>query len=197
MQIYANSWSFVAISTIGALWSPNSLRKKTAYRLLSRRFGAKEPPKYSHADLLLGIDMFLEYKNALKEGRFLATTTHHFNTYSNTFKANQFGTTIIKSRGPQVLKAFHATQLVKFGLQPLRYENSIDLFGNSIIMFGDPAWAHARALITPSFETVHITNFVRLGKHVDRFMELLPKDGSTVDLFPLLKLLVLAAIQVT
>ena len=190
MAAFPHSPSLVTAFVLCGLWLLNFVRAKLNYHLKMSKSGAKEPPQYPHKDPILGIDLFLEYKKAFEEGRFLTTTLRHFENFGDTFKANSFGTTVIKTRDPRVSKAFHATQFEKFGLQPLRYENSKDLFGNSIIMVDGPAWAHARALIRPSFETVHIANFERLNRHVDRFMSLLPKDSSTVDLFPLFKLLV-------
>lgn len=53
-----------------------------------------------------------------------------------------------------------------------------------------PQWKKSRTLIKPTFDIAHIANLDRLGPFVDRFMELLPRDGSTVDLFPLLKRMV-------
>ena len=190
MAANPGSLSLIAVCTLVGLWLLNLIRGRVAYHLATKRSGAKEPPAYPHKDPVLGLDLFLEYQKTFKEGRFLDTTVRHFESFGDTFKANQFGTTIIKTRDPRISKAFHATHFEKFGLQPLRYENSKELFGNSIIMVDGPAWSHARALIRPSFETVHIANFERLSNHVDKFMDLLPEGDSTVDLFPLLKLLV-------
>ena len=182
--------SLVAVYTIVALWLLNLIRKRVAYYYAMRTTGAKEPPIYPHKDPILGIDLFLEDQKTFNGDYFLNTNVCHFKIFGDTFKANQFGTTIIKTRDPKISKAFHATHFKKFGLQSLRYENSKALFRNSIIIIDGPAWSHAKTLIKPSFETVHIASFKRLNRHVDQFMELLPEDDSTVDLFPLIKLLV-------
>ncbi|TGO27863.1 hypothetical protein BPAE_0035g00060 [Botrytis paeoniae] len=48
-------------------------------------------------------------------------------------------------------------------------------------------WQRYRALIRPTFGRTEISNFGALEKHVARFLELLPRDDSTVDLQPLTK----------
>ncbi|KAI9696877.1 MAG: hypothetical protein M1820_008031 [Bogoriella megaspora] len=168
-----------------------SLRTFLAYESLRRRVSAEEPPTYRHKDPFFGLDLFLGYKRAFSEGRFLELNRRHFEFYGKTWKANKLGTTIIKTIDPEISKAFHATHFEEFGLEPLRYENGKRLFGNGILVVDGPKWAHGRALIRPSFETVHIANFQRLKPHTDNFMKLLPRDCSTIDLLPLLRLLIL------
>ena len=188
LQEYAISLG--AIAVVSAVWIIRTVLQKLEYRSLAVEHGAKEAPMYPHKDRIFGTDLFLKYKKAFEEGNFLDTTTRDFEQFGETFKTIHFGSTVIKSRDPRVSKAFHATHFEKFGLQPLRYENSKILFGNSIIMVDGPAWSHARAMIRPSFETVHIANFERLSSHVDKFLSVLPTDDSTIDLFTPLKLLV-------
>jgi len=80
-----------------------------------------------------------------------------------------------------------STHFEKFGLQPIRYEDGKGFFGNGMLVTDGYQWKRSRALIRPTFDIAHIANLGRLQSHVDRFMGLLPRDGSTIDLFPLLK----------
>ncbi|KUJ20857.1 cytochrome P450 [Mollisia scopiformis] len=50
-------------------------------------------------------------------------------------------------------------------------------------------WAIRRKLIKPSFDVIHIANLDNrsLGRHVERLMDLIPRDTSTVDLMPLFR----------
>ncbi|KAF2009398.1 cytochrome P450 [Aaosphaeria arxii CBS 175.79] len=146
---------------------------------------------YPHKDPLLGLDFFFKYMSAFKSGTFLDFNKTMYDTYGKTFKANSFGTTLIRTIDPQVSKAVHATYFQNFGLQGLRYETAKHLWGNGIIVVDGPHWQHGRSLIRSSFDIVHIANFARLEKHVQRMMELLPTDGSTIDLMPLFKRLIL------
>ena len=90
----------------------------------------------------------------------------------------------------EVSKAVLSTHFEKFGLQPIRYEGGNSFFGNGMLVTDGHQWKTSRTLIKPTFDIAHIANLGRLGPFVDRFMELLQRDGSTVDLFPLLKRMV-------
>jgi cytochrome P450 len=83
-----------------------------------------------------------------------------------------------------------STHFKHFGLQPLRYEGGKGFFGNGLLVTDGAQWKSSRALIRPAFDIAHIANFDRLSGYVERFMSLLPRDGSTLDLFPLFKRLV-------
>jgi cytochrome P450 len=149
------------------------------------RNGCAEPPRYPHKDPVLGLDLFSKYMDAFKAENFLDFNKQMYDTYGRTFKANVMGKTTIRSIDPEVSKAIFATYASRFGLEPLKYGVATHLWGNGIIVVDGGRWKHARVLMRPSFEVVHLANFNRLGRHVDTFMELLPIDGSTVDLMPL------------
>jgi cytochrome P450 monooxygenase len=161
------------------------------YRLTLRRNGCKRPPGYPHKDPLFGIDLFYRYMSAFKAGNFLDFNTRMFDEQGKTFVAKQFGSTIIRTIDPEVSKAVHATYFANFGLQPLRYDVAKNLFGNGIIVVDGPHWQHGRALIRSSFDVAHISNFDRLHRFTEQLMNLLPNDGSTVDLMPLFRRLIL------
>lgn len=128
--------------------------------------------------------------NAFKAENFLDFKKQMFDKYGRTFKANVISKTTIRSMDFEVSKAVFATYASRFGLEPLRYGVATHLWGNGIIVVDGERWKHARALMRPSFEVVHLANFGRLRRHVDVFMDLLPVDGATVDLMPLFRRLV-------
>ncbi|OCL14662.1 cytochrome P450 [Glonium stellatum] len=191
MAIFVTSPVLIATCAVLALWLLHKVWLWFDYRLALKRNGCGEPPRYPHKDPIFGLDLFMQYMNGFKSGDFLDTNKRHYETYGKTFKANLFGTTFIKTIDPEVSKSFHSTSFNKFGLQPLRYEVSKNLFGNGIIVVDGPHWQHGRALIRSSFDIVHIANFEQLGRHVRHFLDLLPRDGSTIDLLPLFKRLIL------
>ncbi|KAF2869042.1 cytochrome P450 [Massariosphaeria phaeospora] len=108
-----------------------------------------------------------------------------------TSKAMRSGRTYFRTCDPEVSKAVLSKQFEKFGLQPLRYEGGKGFFGNGILVTDGLQWKHSRSLVRPAFDVAHVANFDRLRRHVERFIELLPRDQSTVDLYPLLKRLTL------
>jgi len=178
----------LVVSTLSlVLWN---LLSTLLHRYQVRRNGCAEPPAYPHKDPILGLDLFNKYMNAFKAECFLDFNKQIFDTYGKTFKANVLGTTTYRTIDPEVSKAAFATYATKFGLQPLRYPVAKHLWGNGIIVVDGEHWKHGRALMRSSFEVVHLANFDRLRTHVDTFLGLLPRDGTTVDLMPLFQRLV-------
>jgi cytochrome P450 len=155
-----------------------------------RRNGYQEAPKYPHKEPFFGLDFFINFMNAFKGAHLLDFNKSMFDKYGKTFTVNSFGTKVIKTIDPEISKAVHATYFANFGLQGLRYDTATNLWGNGIIVVDGPHWKHGRALIRSSFDVVHVANMERLRKHTDVFLNLLPVDGSTVDLAPLFKRLV-------
>ena len=160
-------------------WAKKSL---TRYVLVWKH-GAKEPP---HPD----IDMDRINRESAQNHTFLETETKLFWEHGKTYKTKRDGKVKIRTCDPEVFKAVLSTHFENFGLQPIRYEGGKSFFGNGMLVMDGPQWKTSRMLIRPTFDVAHIANLGRLGPFVDRFMELLPRDGSTVDLFPLLKRMV-------
>lgn len=154
--------------------------------------GCREPPRYHHKDPL-GRDLFRRTIEAYKEHKFLDFTERLFQEHGNTFKTITEGKVLIKTRDPEVSKAVYTTFFDKFGLQPIRYEGGKGFFGDGILVTDGAQWKRSRTLIRPAFDIAHIANFNRLDRHVSRFLEILPQDGSTIDLLPLFKRLVSAS----
>lgn len=150
----------------------------------------QEPPSYPHKDSL-GKDLYELSLEAYKQQRFLDLNEELFEKYGSTFKTISSGKVWIKTKDPRVSKAIYATFFDKFGMEPIRYEKN-GFFGDGILVTDGARWKHSRGLIRPAFEMAHIANFDRLHRHVDRFLEILPHDGSTVDILPLFKRLVSA-----
>ncbi|KAI1854059.1 hypothetical protein JX265_003617 [Neoarthrinium moseri] len=89
---------------------------------------------------------------------------------------------------PEVTKYVHATYFDYFGVEKIR--SGVEyLWGDGMTSLEGERWASRRKLIKPAFDVVHIGNLENrsLGKHVDRLMELVPRDGSTIDLMPLFR----------
>lgn len=152
-------------------------------RALIRRYGCEKPPR-------LNFDLEPINSKATEKHNLLETTTRLFDEYGKTFKATRAGRTFIRTCDPEVSKAVLSTHFEHFGMQPIRYEDGKGFFGNGMLVTDGLQWKNSRALIRPTFDIAHVVNFDRLSGHVERFMSLLPRDGSTIDLFPLLKRLV-------
>lgn len=121
----------------------------------------------------------------LENGTALSTSFH-----SKTFKSRSFGQTTYHTTNPEVVKNYQSIYFKHFGIEPLRHHLAENLWGNGIVVADGERWASARGFIRSSFDVVHTANIERLEYHVGKFMELIPRDGTTVDLMPLFKRLV-------
>jgi cytochrome P450 monooxygenase len=129
--------------------------------------------------------------NGIKSGNYLKSRSELFHRFpSKTFKSRSFGTTTYHTIDPEVVKHYQSTHFAEFGYAPLRAHLAPNLWGNGIPVADGPDWSTARSFIRSSFDIVHTANIHRLEHHVGKFMDLLPTDGSTVDLLPLFKRLV-------
>ncbi|KAI1759376.1 cytochrome P450 [Hypoxylon sp. FL1150] len=73
-----------------------------------------------------------------------------------------------------------------FGVEPMRLSGLEYFCGRGFITTDGDTWKHARKLLKPSFDMNSIRDLTTLQSEVDTLLEQLPKDGSTVDLQPLL-----------
>jgi cytochrome P450 len=189
MEISLSRTTFCLVLTvIAGHFLSTKVARWLSRRALIRKHGCKEPP-------VLPIDLAVINQKAAKEHKFLETTTRLFNKYGKTYKAIRSGRTIIRTCDPEVFKAVLSTHFENFGMQPIRYEDGKGFFGNGMLVTDGPQWKHSRALIRPVFDIAHVANFDRLSAHVERFMQLVPRDGTTIDLYPLLKRLVGATLM--
>jgi cytochrome P450 len=159
------------------------IRTWASRSLLAWRHGCKEPP---HPNINLDEISRTSAQNFTS----LETTTRLFNEIGKTYKTKRGGRVFLRTCDPEVTKAVLSTQFENFGLQPIRYEGGKSFFGNGMLVTDGAQWKNSRTLIRPTFDVAHIANLDRLGPFVDQFMRLLPRDGSTIDLLPLLKRLV-------
>ncbi len=181
---HLNHLVYVAvIISIVAIWPRVS--KRITRTLLVWRYGCEEP-------VTLKLDLLAINQKATLEHKLLETITRLFNQHGKTFKAYRSGRRFIRTCDPEVTKAILSTHFENFGMQPLRYEGGKGFFGNGLAVTDGIQWKSSRALIRPTFDIAHIANMDRLSSHVSRFIDLLPRDGATIDLFPFFKRLVCA-----
>jgi hypothetical protein len=191
MQLLNCNMLSMIISMVLAIFVLQAVYRRVQYLISKRRHACHDPPKYPHKDPIWGLDLFFKTMNAFQNGNYLQTQTSLFEPYtSKTIKTHAFGTTIYRTYDPEVSKNFQSIFFKDFGIEPLRYHVAENLWGNGIVVSDGKKWADARSFIRSSFDVVHTANLDRLCHHVDKFMMLLPRDGSTVDLLPLFKRLV-------
>ncbi|KAI5924587.1 cytochrome P450 [Camillea tinctor] len=73
-----------------------------------------------------------------------------------------------------------------FGVAPMRLPGMEYFCGRGFITTDGDTWSHSRKLLKPSLDFNNIRDLSVLEREVDALLKRLPKDGSTVDLQPLL-----------
>ncbi|TGO12463.1 hypothetical protein BTUL_0088g00400 [Botrytis tulipae] len=138
-----------------------------------------------------------------KQSKLLERWTTRFEQYGDTFAAILLGTPMIATIDPLNLQTMLDSNLKDYGVQPLRRSATLPFLGEGVFtmvitaiifiynfdseMYPDgPFWQHSRTLMRPTFTRTNVANLPSFEKNLQKFFKLIPEDGSTVDLKPLL-----------
>lgn len=163
--------------------------KSHAYRAAALEHGCQEPHKYPHK-LPYGIDMLRSRMAAIKAGRYNRLYLEQYQTYGKTWEENLAGTKVINSMEPANFQQVGSLSFQDYGKLAMRNKALSPFLGNGIFSQDGALWKHSRDLIKPLFVRAELSDIDSFKVHVDRFLNLVPRDGSTVDLHPLLLKLV-------
>jgi len=107
---------------------------------------------------------------------------------SNTWRMPMLSNTNIGTIEPANLKCILSSNFTHFELGMYRRAVYFPLLGNSIFTLDGVAWKHARGASAPAFTREKLANQYLNGMdvHVQRFLNLIPDDGASLDLQPLL-----------
>lgn len=180
----------LALSTILILLVSRKLSAYVTLRQASHKHGCQPPPKYPHKDILLGLDLFFNQFEATKRGDTASAERARFSTYGKTFETNSWGTRCIETMDVKNVKAVLAQSFDKFGVEPLRLRIGEPFIGKGVFSTDGSYWKHSRELMQPMFARAQISDFAALDVHLNHMMAHIPRNGSTVDLQALLKLMV-------
>ncbi|KAF2233659.1 cytochrome P450 alkane hydroxylase [Viridothelium virens] len=151
----------------------------------------KPIPRYQHADGLWRTLLPKQRAEAYATGRAAPFTQSLFKEYGKTWLEPSWNQTKIHTCDPKNIQAVTATAFGEFGIEPLRAGLSAPFIDRGILNTDGVFWSHSRALIRPTFSRAQISDFESYEKHFRQLLALIPKDGSTIDLQPLLKRLYL------
>ena len=142
------------------------------------------PRSVSSKRYLLGLDVLVRMYQSYSRGRRNSGLKQQFDVYGHTFHAKPFGATRIFTIEPRNLKSvFGGSQ--DWGIQQLRLDIFKPFVGEGVLNVDGNKWKHARALIQPTFDKVQFGSLHDFDAHLKRLINIIPSDGSTVDLQPL------------
>ena len=163
--------------------------KNHAYRTAALEHGCQEPRKYPHK-LPYGIDMLRSRMAAIKAGRYNRLYLEQYQKYGKTWEDNMAGTKVINSMEPENFQQVASLSFQDYGKLAMRNKALSPLLGNGIFSQDGASWKHSRDLIKSLFMRAERSDIDWFEVHVNRFLSLIPRDGSTVNLHPLLLKLV-------
>ncbi|KAH8899807.1 cytochrome P450 [Thozetella sp. PMI_491] len=134
-------------------------------------------------DPILGLDYTIATIKAAKNARYLAFMWERFRQIGNTHVTRRLLYDTIHTIDPENLKSMLSTNSANFCMAATRKAAMRPLFGDGIFLSDGSQWAHARALIRPSFSRSNMQPLLRmLERHFHIMVQRIPLDGSTFDL---------------
>lgn len=141
--------------------------------------------RYRYRGILLGLDWVLLRVRAFRGKRFLEFMTKQFEDLGKTYGVKVLGQTTIYTIDPKNVQAILSDRFKDFTLGN-RLAIMGKLLGKGIFTTDGYEWAHSRSMLRPLFATNQASNLDTLENHLQNLFKLIPRDGSTVDLQPLL-----------
>lgn len=157
------------------------------HQKVARDHGCKPPPSISQRDPIFGIDIVLQLFRALLKNSRNMSIVKLFAEYGHTFQVRSWRSSMAYTIEPQNLQTIFSTDFASWGVQPIRLFAFEPFVGKGIMCTDGETWKGFRNLIKPTFARTQIADLhlTAYAAHVDKFLDLIPRDGSAVDLQPL------------
>jgi cytochrome P450 len=140
----------------------------------------------------LGLDLLLDQIKNIKEHRLLESWMQELRAANaHTISCSVLGNRVFITDDPENVKTLLATDFDVWSLGQERIKMMSAFLGHGIFTNEGAAWKHSREMLRPCFERSQVADVSLFEKHVNRLVDVLPKDGTTVDLQPLLQELTL------
>ncbi|KAF2730499.1 cytochrome P450 [Polyplosphaeria fusca] len=138
--------------------------------------------------LPFGLDMLLKDQKKFREYRVLEYIIEFFrDENAHTIDLRYVGQHIFVTDDPENIKTVLATDFGRWSIGVARIKWMGSFLGTGIFTSEGPVWKHSRETLRPCFERSQVSDISLLDKHTTRLIDSLSKDGSTVDLQPLIQ----------
>ncbi|KPM36510.1 hypothetical protein AK830_g10070 [Neonectria ditissima] len=159
------------------------LRSKYLWQHGMRIHGTKPAAVYPHRDPILGTDWLVDMGRAVRAHTILQVWDSLFGSVGATFWAQNVGAWIVMTNEPDNVKALLSGQFETWQIRGVRQKVlSLATGPRGIFSVNGAEWHEARAMIRPSFVRNQIADLECTDRHVDKFVERVPRDGRRVDL---------------
>ena len=176
-------FSFTAgLTSLACLFAVFILRKVSTS---TTKRECQPPPTLPSLDPFFGLDSVFHILRSFKENRRNLSMQEQLDLYGLTFRSNLYGRTKLFTAEPRNLQTIFSTKFASFGVEPIRLFEFAPFIGKGIMTTDGLFWAHSRSLLRSTFNKTQISKLSAFDVHVTRLIDLIPKDGTTVDLQPL------------
>lgn len=184
LLLFVSTW--VVILLLASKWLHPKIQRVLAYRTPQRQYGATRAPRYPNR-LPWGYDNYKTLREARQQGRMMRYFDQRYHQLGHTWEENTFGRKVIHTIDMTNIQHVLTLQFEDFdrGSSAARF-----FLGNGIFSSNGAKWKWSRNLMKPTFSRTEVGDIERIKLHVDRLFKLIPRDGSTFDMQPLVKKLV-------
>ncbi len=157
------------------------------YRRTVARLGCFPVSQYPHRDPLLGYDLHRLLQRSKAHGDLIPALQQVYAGVGKgqTFQALTWGIKTLYTTNTDNLKAILTADFGDFGVEAIRKAFSNPWIEGGIMLSDGAVWKTSRAMVKPSLSKSHFWDLSKFGEHVDRLLEAIPGDDTTIDLQPL------------
>ncbi|KAI4212401.1 MAG: hypothetical protein LQ351_004833 [Letrouitia transgressa] len=182
------------LALVGGLLTSERFYRKwmrhASFVAAKEQYGCQLLRRYPHWDHWWGLDLYQQRAKAAQLGQLMRLYMSHFALYGKTYEEQFFDTRVINTMEAPNIQQVAALSFQDWGKVSSRSNSASPFLGRGIFSEDGAFWKHSRDLIKPTFARSEISDFILLGVYVDRFFDLIPKDGNTFDIQPMLHKLV-------
>lgn len=184
-SVYAAVW---ALGLLTCLYACKEWSAHATFRRAMLQSGCQRPRRYPHRDPIWGYDLYRLREQALKAGYFYQLYELHFKLHGKTFEELFLGAKVINTMELDNIQRVAVYSFQDWRKSASRNRNNpfSQVFGEGIFSQDGPAWKHSREMIKPLFTRSEIADLSPLPTYTDRLIGLLPRDGRTTNVQPLL-----------
>lgn len=173
--------ALAAFAVFAIVYVISRIQRKWRQYQFAKANNCELPVKIPSKVPILGLDHLRSGYIAAKNHRFLLRIFERFEQYGNTFTTYALGKTLIATREPENIKTILSLKFKDFGLGN-RVDTFGPLLGHGIFTTDGEHWAQSRAMIRPNFVKEQVAHLETFENFMADLFELIPADGSTVDL---------------
>ena len=176
---------FVVTHHLFTLWSGGA-----RFRQAVERRGCKPGTRVLAWDRIFGIDLFISITKAEIAGHKSEAFRSLHKVHGRTFEMKALGGVQIQTSQAEIIQTICTSAFDDWGVEPMRGNAGAPFLDRGIFTDDGPIWKHSRGLVRPTFSRAEIADLENFERYSRRFLALLPSDGTTFDLLPLVKRLV-------